>query len=374
MPVDPMYVDPMLGTFRTMMADIDQQGLQGTDVDEMRGILAHMEGLSQQLSDFVEFSARLAQDQSFVKFSDSYGRALAGAAKAASTSEKPSDETMLKNMLDSYEQSLQTYRSGQAGDAGTKLLPIVEKIVELGRSGVSFPVFLRLLEEQSLLRALDSGSVVLRPALAADMTLALTNWNPHEYAEASEKLAVFDEMTASSATGHPDSFALSLRFRRVEWNKAPGQEWWDALIRRWMYMLELAHDWIDSFASFAPGDERWISELGRAETMKNIKRTQECEPGRFLYRNATLHRYFQLRIEEIWTHETFSYEYSARRVIYSDKCLTLLQNTMALMIPGAIPPQELVQQAEEMHANNSTYRPDRMQALPPGSPIENPFL
>ena len=374
MPVDAMFVDPMLGTFRGMMLEMDQKQLTGANVDEMRAVMNQMEGLAQQHSDFAAFSGELTQHQCFQRFSDAYGRALGEAAKASAGGPggKPSDAEMLENMVSAYEQTMAMYQSGQAGDQGMKLLPVITQMVQLGRSGVSFPVYLRMLEEQGLTKALEGSGVVLRPSLVAAIQEAAKHWRPHEYAEVQAELAAYDEMAAAAPFGLPDSFALSLRFRRIEWEYAPRHAWWDALIRRWSYMIDVAWDWLDSFASFAPYDERWLAKGNPARTKKNIRRTQECGPGNFLYRNAVMHRYFQMTINDVWAHDSFTYEYTARRIHQSDERLQLVRDTIPHIAVGAKPPAELVQRAEQLHGPKD-YRPDRAQPLPPGSVIENPF-
>ena len=124
MPLDPMFTGPMLDPFRTMMKEIDDKGLTGTDVDEMRAHLQVMEDLAQSMSDIAAYSGRLVQDMVFQKFGDAYGRVLSSAAQTGDVT----DEQMLADLLGVYEQTLETYRSGQGGEEIKLLIPYVERV------------------------------------------------------------------------------------------------------------------------------------------------------------------------------------------------------------------------------------------------------
>ena len=87
MPVDPNIVNPTLGPFRQMLAEVRGKGLSGPDVDAMAQVLGRMEALAQEMSDVTAYMGQLTQENSFQLFSDAYSRVLAGAARAAATSE-----------------------------------------------------------------------------------------------------------------------------------------------------------------------------------------------------------------------------------------------------------------------------------------------
>ena len=151
-----MFYEPMVNPFRDMMKDVEAKGLTGEDVDQMRAQLTFMEQLAQQVDDIATYTGKLAQENTFQKFSDAYSRALSSAAKASAKGQ--SDEEMMASTMGAYEQAAQTYRSGDAGETGALLLPFMEQILAIGRSGLSFPVFLRTLEERGLNRVLDGAA------------------------------------------------------------------------------------------------------------------------------------------------------------------------------------------------------------------------
>lgn len=371
MPVDPTIVGPTLGPFRQMLAEVQCKGLSGPDVDTMAQVLGRMEALAQQMSDVTAFMGQLTQENSFQQFSDAYSRVLAGAARAAA--KDMSDEELLAQTLGAYEQALQTHRSGQSGDVAEHVVPTLERILALGRSGVSYPVFLRQMEEQGLSRALAGSAAATRDALAQDLAFARQSWFPVRVQQAERILAAYDALVAAAPFGQPDPLAFELARKRIEWEFEPMHRRWGAVVDRWSYVLERLVDWLDAHASFAPGDERWCPPGGSpAQAQHNIRRTKECAPGEIAYRLQILQEYFQLGFDDVFAHETFRTEYTARRVHWSDARLALIRETLPHCTLGAVAPAELVARAEQLHPDG-TVRPDVGQAPPWGTPIRTPF-
>jgi len=371
MPVDPNIVNPTLDPFRKMLAEVRDKGLSGPDVDQMAEVLGRMEALAQQMGDVTAYMGQLTQENSFQQFSDAYSRALAGAAKAAA--KDMSDEELLEQTLGAYEQALQTHRSGQAGDAAEHTIPILEKILALGRSGVSYPVFLRQLEEQGLTRALDGSAGATRDGLAKDLAFAKESWLPVRVEQAERVLAAYNELVAKAPFGQPDPLALELVRKRIEWELEPMQRRWEAVVDRWSYVLDLLVDWLDAHASFAPRDDRWRTPgASPAQVQQNIQRTKECTPGDVGYRLAILQEYFHLAFDDIFAHETFRTEYTARRVYWSDARLALIRETLPHCTLGSVAPAELVARAERLYPQGDV-RPDRGKAPLWGTPLQSPF-
>jgi hypothetical protein len=351
MPLDPMMAGPMLDPFRNMMADVDGKGLQGPAVDEMREHMQTMERLAQEMSDIAAFSGQLAQLGTFQKFSDAYGRALAQAA-ASSQSAQPSDDEMFQNTLRAYRDTLASYQRGEAGDDGKRLIPYLERMVAIGESGISYPVFLRKIEEEGLSRVLEGAAPALRPRLVEALETARAQWAPpFKVAAIRNRLAIFDDMASKAPFGQPDPLEFSLAERAIDWELDPLGARWDGVVRQWEMLFEELVDWLDSFTSFAPHDERWKPPgvVDPAVVRRNIERTQECGPGDFRWREQLLGWYFQMTWSDIWTHETFVHNYSSNWVTWSDDRLHLIAATYAHCVPGGKPPQELVQRAESLH-------------------------
>lgn len=369
MPIEKMYRDSMLNTFRDMYRDCEAKKLSGEDFDRMRECLETMERYAEEMSDFAAYSGRLMQEQLFQKFSDAYGRLLSKAAQAGSAAQ-PSDEEMLAQTVSAYEQTLQSYRAGQAGEAGTKLIPVLEQMVALGRSGVTYPVYLRLVEEAGLSRALQGAAPVMRDALEQELEYARRLWLPRHVEKAERKLAFFEGLAAAAPFGQPLTIEFEMGRTRIDWEAEPGIVEWEAITRRWNRLLEILVDWLDSFASFAPYDERWVPP-GGGDPWPNIRRTRQCAPGDFRRREKIFGDYFGIAWAGLFTHETFVYEYTANRVYWSDERLRLICDTYSHCVPGGTPPPELVKRAEELHPARD-LRPDRMKYPPWGTPLSQP--
>jgi hypothetical protein len=367
MPLDPMFSEPMVKPFRDMVADVDGRGLAGPDVDAMHALLGEMEQLARECHDIGTYSGQLAQRGTFQKFSDAYGRALATAARQATKGDD--DESLFANTLRAYEQALQTYRSGQGGPAGTLLIPVVERIVALGRSGVSYPVFLRRLEEEGLARALSGAAPATRAGIEQELHFARTAWHRYDSERLEKLLGRFDQMVAAAPFGQPDPMELSLARRRLEWSYVPLEARWQAEVDRWQRLLDLVNDWVDSFASFAPYDTRWRTPgASEATVRENIERTRECNPGDFRYHEQVFARSFGLSWDQLFGSESFTWEYTANRVELSDERLHLIREAYPTCAPGGQPPPALVQRAEALHPAGDS-RPGRGQPPPWGTPL-----
>jgi hypothetical protein len=146
---------------------------------------------------------------------------------------------------------------------------------------------------------------------------------------------------------------------RIEWEYAPVHARREAVVARWQTLFEMLVDWIDAFTKFAPTDERWKMPPGSpAQVQARIRRTQECTPGDLQYRESILQEYFQLGFMDVWTHDSFLWEYAGHRVEWSDARLQLIFDTYPHCKPGQKPPPELVAMAEELHPGKD-LRPDR---------------
>jgi hypothetical protein len=371
MPVDPNMVNPMLDPFRGMVAEVDSKGLTGPDVDQMKAMMNEMEMLAQQLNDIASYSGQLAQRGTFQKFSDAYGRALSNAAQASAASgEGTSDEELLANTLKAYKDTLAMYKSGQAGDDVKPLIPYVERMVALGESGISFPVYMRKLEEEGLNRVMEGAAPAARNALVKEVQWAERDWRPpHEIQARHQILQAFDRLAQAAPFGQPDPTQFAMERRAIEWDVEPSKWKWSETVRLWSMMLDDLVDWVDAHTKFAPWDERWRPPgASEAQVKRNIRRTKECRPSAFRYRERLLGWYFGINWEGMWSHETFIYEYSANRVEISDERLHLVRATYPLCVPGAVASPELIAEAERLHPELD-YRPNRLQHPPPGTPL-----
>ncbi|MCC6159827.1 MAG: hypothetical protein IT350_17375 [Deltaproteobacteria bacterium] len=366
MPVPAMFVDPMLGTFRDLMRDVETKNLTGDDVTIMREALARMEHLATTTDDFATYSGLLMQEGLFMKFSDAYGRALSAAASAsASSGGGPSDESLLAQSLKSYEDALATYERGDAGDDARALIPCVKRILEIGRSGASYPVFLRTMEEEGLTRVLEGAAPVARAGLVKTLDFANANWLPRSVEESAEILSVFDDMAAAAPFGQPDPFVFGLARTRIEWRFAPAHRLWSAIVDHRDRLIFLLVDWLDAHAEFAFYDARWRGPaMSDEQVRRNIRRTKECTPGDFRALEAIVAESFDLSWNALWAHETFATDYSAGRIAWTDERLRLVRATYAVCVPGAKAPDELVKAAEDLHTRKADIRADAGRAIP----------
>ena len=278
MAVDPVMVDAMLGTFRDLLTGARAAGSTGQDVDEMAAALASMEALSQEMSDVGEFSAKLAGGGYYQRFTDAYTRVMTAAAGGGTTGAPatiPDDETLLAQTLQAYEGSLQQLRS-MAGQE--EAIDVLERLLAIGRSGVSYPVFLRQVDEAGLNEALAGTITPTREMLLDVIEQARATGDPAREAEAVATLAARDSLAAASPSGSVDPFTFELERFRLASRHAPEIALRDALVQRIPRLLDLVIDWLDAHASWAPHDDRFTG-ASASDTQRRIAMAQECNPG-----------------------------------------------------------------------------------------------
>ncbi|MEG3224605.1 MAG: hypothetical protein BME94_03520 [Methanobacteriales archaeon Met13] len=294
MPVDKVTADSILDTYRNMYREVEDKGASGEAFMEMKNALERMEQLALDADDIVDFTTRLTTEDLFIKFSNAYSSVLAASMKEKYAGDD-GDELLMKNTLEAYRESLKSLTDNPNFD---KLSKPIQELIDLGESGITYPVFLRIAEEKGLNQALQ-GDVVVRDALIADLEFAKFMHLPLEVEMHTKILKKHDQLAAPSPFQVADSFELGLERQKIEWEYSPPINKWNLMIRIWGKMLENVYDWLDSYGNFAPHDDRWLDSRGPSFTQQNIKRTQECNPGILKAREQIFQDYFQRHCQKL---------------------------------------------------------------------------
>lgn len=357
MAVDAAMLDPMLGPFKGMLAECDAKGLTGEHVDAMKAALDRIEALAQESADMTTFTAEVTKENLFMQFSDAYGRALQSSPEAKEKEAAAGDdEAMLANMLKAYKDARAQVPDDEASAAYADAL---DEAIALGESGLSFPVYLRRLEEEGLGDALK-GMTMTRAGIVKDIHFAAEAHRPLDLERRIAQLKAFDALAAKCKFGSPDNLVYTLAADRIDWEFAPRQAKWDAIEDRWGRILTMVYDWLDAHTDFAFYDLRWRPPgASDAQVRENIRRDKECLPGQVVVREAIFQEYFGLGFDDIFTHETYLNADDANWLDYSDERIELVKATRKVMSPGAVAPDELIKQSEAMHKANTYVNPDR---------------
>lgn len=357
MAVDASMLNPMLDPFRTMLAECDSQGLTGEHVDIMKSTLARIEELGQEAADITTFNAEVTNENLFMKFSDAYGRALqAGPAAKKLESAAGDDAAMLANMVQAYKDARAQVPDD---DANAAYADALDQAIALGESDLSFPVYLRRLEEGGLGDALQ-GMTMTRAGIVKEIHFASEAHRPLDLERRIAQLKAFDELAATCKYGSPDNLVYTLAADRIDWDFAPRQALWDAIEDRWERILTMIYDWLDAHTDFAFYDDRWRPPGATdAQVRENIRRDKECLPGQIAVREAIFAEYFGLGFDDIFTHETYLNADDANWLDYSNDRIELIKETRKHMSPGAVAPDELIKQSEAMHEAKTYANPDR---------------
>ena len=347
MAVDPVMVDAMLGTFRDLLTGAKAAGSTGPDVDEMAAALASMEALSQEMNDVGEFSAKLAGGGYYQRFTDAYTRVMTAAAGGTTGAPAtiPDDETLLAQSLQAYEGSLQQLRS-MAGQE--EAIGVLERLLTIGRSGVSYPVFLRQVDEAGLNEALGGTITPTREMLLDVIEHARATGDPAREAEAVATLAARDSMAAASPSGSVDPFTFELERFRLASRHAPEIALRDALVQRIPRLLDVVIDWLDVHTSWAPHDDRFTG-ASASDTQRRIAMARECNPGFYAVRAAQFAEAFGP--EPWWERPELAQERRAGRILWTAARVQLALDAIPACVPLASAPADLVARAEAFGPN-----------------------
>lgn len=347
MPIEKYLVDSILNPFRAMMKDVEDQKLTGEAVENMRRVLDTMERLAQEMSDLASYSTKLSTDNLYLDFSNNYSKALAATAASKTFGKMQDDTTLLKQTVSQYEVRLKMLKKDPESYT---LWPPLEKIIHIGKSGMSYPIFLKMCEEQGLFEEMKDGRP--RPVIEFDLHVATVMFDPVRKEMYEKLLKEYDALSKKHPLGLVDPVELEMLRFRVQHEYEPKINQWEAIVFRAGKLLDIVIDWLDSFTSFAPFDERWADPTSPAKTKENIAFTQECGPGIFKVRENIFQEYFDLTWDDIFTHEMYRNEVTAARIWYSDERIALAKATYPHMQPGKSPPKELIAESETLKKEN----------------------
>jgi hypothetical protein len=345
MAIEASMVDAMVGPFRDMLAGARANGSAGTDVDQMAAALAEMEALAMQLSDVGDYSTQLANGGYYQRFTDAYTRVMTAAASGGTGAAIPEDSVLLEQSLQSYESSLEQLRtmSGQEEAIG-----VLEQLLAIGRSGVSYPVFLRQVDEAGLNEALGGTITPSRETLLSGIEQSRTTGDVAREAEASALLAMRDRLATASPTGSIDPFTYELERFRIASQHAPSIALHDAIVQRLPRLLDLVLDWLDAHTSWASRDDRFAG-ADAASTRHRIDMARECNPGFYAVRVAQFAEAFGPT--PWWERPEVAQERTAKRILWTDARLQLALDAIPACVPFAEAPAELVTRAEAFGPN-----------------------
>ncbi|MBM3672991.1 MAG: hypothetical protein FJW86_12540 [Actinobacteria bacterium] len=355
MPVPPDQIATMLGPMRDQLAQAEADGAADaapTDFADARAALDQMEALAAESADMGEWSQVLARDGWWQRFTDPYTRALVAVGEkkyggAGGAGAPPDDATMLANMVGVFEQSI-TQLAGNPDEA--HLVPVLREVVDLGKSGLSFPRFLRELELRGINQQM-LGLSVQRHHLEAQAQQARDLLDPAREQMATALVAAYDGLAGRNELGVVDPLEFELARLRVEHEWAPVIARQDYVAERTPLVVFLLIDWIDAHTSWAPKDERFLGD-NAAQTKENIERTQQCNPGFVRVRLDLLSEAIGLDFPALFDEPIFPQVRKNGGPYFSDERVDIARALEPACTPGASPPDDLLARAAAIGPNS----------------------
>lgn len=395
MPIDQMYLGPMLDTFRNMANECTEKGCSGENYDKMMAALNRMEALGQELDDFMAYSAQLSTEGLQMAFSVAYGQVLSEAAQATSSDTGTYDDSaLLTQTLDGLRQAVAELKKGEnaaISEAISKgadpaivtheietlaktsaLIAPIEALIQYGESGINFPTFLRVQIEKGLDKAME-GNAVLREGLNYELSFAkAAALNPYAIRVKEEQMSLFDELVAKAAHGFPNSLSVSLGFDKIQHNYVPHQSKWKAIEQSWERLFSLLDTWILAHTRFAPGIEPWILA---SNPHAAIQRDKETLPGIIQQRIRIFKENYGLDFSAIRTHETLIWSARHNHFSFSQLyCNFMIEQALPQCKPNQFLDASNIQSTESMYSNHEMPNPENYKVLDRQEEVYNTFF
>jgi len=376
MPLDRQYVDPILNAYRDMKKDCDNRNLKGELYDEMVEKIETLERYVDEFDDFTAFNIKVMDENLYTGISMLYTRMLNQAAKPK-TDENGNpvyndeiDKNLLLQTLSAYKNAIEKIKEGKQqaiNYAGTDVetnalfkeqlfIKPIEEVIKLGESGVNYPVFLRIMIEKGMDKAMES-SVVTRDGLVFTLEFYKAAMiNPHYIDQYERQIKLFDELADRSKFKAVNILQFNLGCEKIEFELNPKIKMWESQKHYWERVIESLSHWITSYCSFAPFTQPWsLAKNPRAAVIE----TQECEPGYFEVKSKQLMRYHGISFQDIFSHETFRWEVTYNHLWYSMEYIQFLRDEVFPHCrPGNKPPAEIISKAEKINADKKIANPE----------------
>lgn len=375
MPLDPMFADAVLGTFRTMAKEINDKGIQGEEVDKMNGALQRMEALAQQYDDMSEFSGMMMQENLYTVFSVYYGRALSKANAAQyqvdnTKYDAETDQKLLNQTLKAYEDAIQRLRDAKkdsvanvgqnASDVFFKeesLITPIQKLIELGRSGVNYPVFLRLMIEKGMDKAME-GSTMSRDSILYFIDFyTAAKINPHYEKREHEHLALWDNLSSKNRFNVASTLKYNLGCETIDTAFEIEIKRWEKIKSYWENLLSQLSEWAMANMSFAHTIDPWAMA---PSPPASVRETLDCEPGMIAITLRHLQKYFGIDFHGVFKHETFLWDATYQHMWYSQEFIMFLRDEVYPHCkPGNRLPSDLVAKMERIYKEHRMRNPEQ---------------
>lgn len=374
MPVDKMITDAMLGSFRTMWNECKENATDQVLLKDLSAILSRMETLAEETDDVSVFSAILAQENLFMQFSEKYSALLATGQQQAAPQAygEKEDKQLLAQTLKAYQDAADRITAetekakktpgNYANDTllffnEQKLLDALNNIIVLGSTAGSYPLFLTALIQKGYDKVLE-GSLTDRNNLLFSLDAAKAEAdNPFAIQKEEEKLNLFDKLSTASPFGVPDNLLFTLAAEKIDWEYEPEIRRWKKIKEGWRRSLSWLDEWITSWCPFAASIEPWSAARNPAAA---VIQSQQCVPGMLRAWEKINKRYFNLDVQALCRHASFSWDQEKCHLAFSDEYSQfLIEQVEPACQPFKQPSPALIEQAAIMHRQQRVVNPNR---------------
>ncbi len=366
MPIDEQTYAPMIQMYLQWQQEFEEKGTPDEFKQRLNDVIEEFRAVAREVSSMEEFmqittEKGLAQKAGMI-YSESF---MATSQPQTSTGENKQEDDISEDKTEQVQKAFDLNIKSVKEDRERALqeedraweIPFWDRMIELYDSGISYPLYLKALEEEGIHEKMRHTSSI-RDMLVEGVENNKQTRNLPNIELWEELLTTWDKLCDESPAGIPNHVVWEVTDFTIRMKYMPRQVEWDMRDLLFHNLLNLTHDWIDSWTKWAPKDPRWFVERDMEETMKRVKLTKYTNAGMAKVTEEILKEYFGIGWDEMFSEPEFLYLRESRDKIayiflpYTDHRLEFLKNEVwPQMQPMQPPPPALIAKAEEVYGN-----------------------
>lgn len=368
-------LNPFIATYIQWQKDYEEKGMT-EQANQLKAVLDEYRAVAAESNDIADFTQKMMAKGLPQKASAIYSQSMTAGAENQAQQQSSASEETTESESDSFEK-----QKKQIDDVFANLIadvkkdkaeaeldeeraweiPFFERMIELYDSGISYPLYLKALEEEGIsdrMAQLQGIREMLELGLEANTaTRNLPVQLMHE-----ELLAAWDKLCEESPSGVPDKIIWEVTDFKIRMKHHPRKIEWELKDQIFGNLLGAIHNWIDSHTKWAPNDPRW-SDMGEPldVIMRRVKKTKFTSAGYAMELEKMLKEYFGFGWDEMFNDPVFLYMRESRDKLknfgfmpYTDNRLDFLRYEVWPEVDPLKPPSpELIAKAEEVYGDQN---------------------
>jgi hypothetical protein len=295
MPISEETLQALIATYVQWQQDLEAKGMTEY-AEKMNAVLDEYRALAKKASDMADFTQKMMAEGLPQKASAIYSESMTAGTQSQAQSpqeSKAEGSSGVSGSEDSFEIEKKQIdgvfanliadvkkdkAEAEQDEERAWEIPFFERMIELYDSGISYPLYLKALEEEGISDRMGQIQGI-REMLEEGLEASISTRNLPIQMMHEELLAAWDKLCEGSPSGAPNKIIWEVTEYKIRMKHQPRKIEWEMKDLLFGNLLSLAHNWIDSFTKWAPADPRWYVERYQDETMRRVKLTKYLNGG-----------------------------------------------------------------------------------------------